>query len=507
MMKLRRRHFLRGLGGVAVALPFLDSLRSTPVWAKAEGDPRRFVAFFQCNGVLRQKFRPSGPYGPLVPDALVGTALEPLSHHVGSMLVARGIHTTPKGYNPSLPGDDHQKGMGHMLTASPLASGSLFATGISVDQAIANAINPAGRPALTLHVGHRSASTHGHISYLGPGQPVSGENNPWLAYQDLMGLGSMDSQSEDRLVVHRQSVLDLVREADVLIEGFRPGVMERLGLGPGDCHAVNRKLVYGRMTGWGQTGPRAERAGHDLNYIALSGALWYASLPGQPPVTPPTLVGDIGGGAMYLVAGMLAGLLRAGRTGQGAVVDAAIVDGSAHMLALLMSMAPAGMLSEGRGKSLLDGPHWSRSYACADGGFLSVQCLEAKFYADFLSILQLTDAPDFARQYDPATWPRATERLAALFATHPRAHWAALFDGTDACVAPVLSPWEAAQDPHLAARGAWTSAEGALQPAPAPRFSVDQPSAAPIPPRDAHRAQILDDLRARGLLDKADAPG
>ena len=227
MMKLRRRHFLRGLGGVAVALPFLDSLRSTPVWAKAEGDPRRFVAFFQCNGVLRQKFRPSGPYGPLVPDALVGTALEPLSHHVGSMLVARGIHTTPKGYNPSLPGDDHQKGMGHMLTASPLASGSLFATGISVDQAIANAINPAGRPALTLHVGHRSASTHGHISYLGPGQPVSGENNPWLAYQDLMGLGSMDSQSEDRLVVHRQSVLDLVREDLERLEAADMGAADR----------------------------------------------------------------------------------------------------------------------------------------------------------------------------------------------------------------------------------------------------------------------------------------
>lgn len=338
-------------------------------------------------------------------------------------------------------------------------------------------------------------------------QRPGGAGTPGVPDRSILNRGkrtiALDLKGAEDLRVVRA----LIASADGLIEGFRPGVMERLGLGPEAAQALNPRLVYGRMTGWGQTGPRAEKAGHDLNYIALSGALWYASLPGQPPVTPPTLVGDIGGGAMYLVAGMLAGLLRAGRTGQGAVVDAAIVDGSAHMLALLMSMAPAGMLSEGRGKSLLDGPHWSRSYACADGGFLSVQCLEAKFYADFLSILQLTDDPDFARQYDPATWPRATERLAALFATQPRAHWAALFDGTDACVAPVLSPWEAAQDPHLAARAAWTSAEGALQPAPAPRFSVEPPSAAPIPPRDAHRAQILGDLRARGLLDKADAPG
>jgi hypothetical protein len=233
-VKLKRRHFLRGLGGAAVALPFLDSLRATPVYARSEDVPRRFVAFFQCNGVLRQKFRPNAPYGPLSAGALAGTALEPLSHHVGSMLVTRGIHTTPKGYNPSLPGDDHQKGMGHMLTASPLAKGSLFATGISVDQAIAKQLNPGGRPALTLHVGHRSASTHGHISYLGPGQPVSGENNPWLAYQDLMGLAGLDPESEDRLVVRRQSVLDLVR-----------GDLERLesaDMGAADRHKLDMHL-------------------------------------------------------------------------------------------------------------------------------------------------------------------------------------------------------------------------------------------------------------------------
>jgi hypothetical protein len=234
-VKLRRRHFLRGLGGVAVALPFLDSLRASTVHAQMEEDgARRFVSFFQCNGVNRQAFRPKAPFGPLSADALMGTSLEPLSGHVGSMLVTRGIHTSPKGYNPSLPGDDHQKGMGHMLTAAPLASGTLFASGISVDQAIAKSINPGGRPSLTLQVGQRSSSTHGHISYLGPGQPVSGENNPWLAYQDLMGMGGLDPQSQDRVATQRDSVLDLVR-----------GDLERLesqDMGAADRHKLEMHL-------------------------------------------------------------------------------------------------------------------------------------------------------------------------------------------------------------------------------------------------------------------------
>jgi alpha-methylacyl-CoA racemase len=307
---------------------------------------------------------------------------------------------------------------------------------------------------------------------------------------------ALDLKAEADLAVVRA----LIASADGLIEGFRPGVMERLGLGPEAAQALNPRLVYGRMTGWGQAGPRAAQAGHDLNYIALSGALWYAGLPGQPPVTPATLVGDIGGGAMYLIAGMLAGLIRAGRTGQGTVVDAAIVDGSAHMLALLMSMAPGGQLAEARGQSLLDGPHWSRSYACRDGGFVSVQCLEAKFYAEFLSVLGLGEDPDFARQHDPESWPRATARLTDIFAAKPRDHWVARFAGTDACVAPVLSPWEAARDPHMRARASWTAPDGALQPAPAPRLDGAAASPGPVPARDAHRAEILADLRTRGLL-------
>ncbi len=286
----------------------------------------------------------------------------------------------------------------------------------------------------------------------------------------------------------------LIARADGLIEGFRPGVMERLGLGPEDARALNPRLVYGRITGWGQTGPRAPEAGHDLNYLALAGGLWYASPPGVPPFTPPTMLGDLGGGAMYLVAGMLAALWRAKATGRGAVIDAAIVDGTAHLMALIASMQAVGLFRTERGQSLLDGPHWSRCYACADG-FIAVQCLEAKFYAAFLERLGLTDDPRFTRQYDPATWGPAASALAEIFARYPRAHWAEVFAVSDACVAPVLSPLEAAADPHLAARKSWVRADGVLQPRAAPRFDgLIPPDPAPPRPRDADRAAILAEL-------------
>jgi alpha-methylacyl-CoA racemase len=292
----------------------------------------------------------------------------------------------------------------------------------------------------------------------------------------------------------------LITSADALIEGFRPGVMERLGLGPETFAESNPKLVYGRMTGWGQSGPRAMTAGHDLNYIATSGALWYAGAPGDAPVTPPTLVGDVGGGALYLVAGLLAGILNAGRTGQGTVVDAAIVDGSAHMMALLMSMAPSGNTVTERGQSLLDGAHWCRAYACADGEWLSVQCLEPKFHAEFLSLMGLEDDPAFAEQYDRAQWPGQCARLAAIFAEKPVAHWTALFEGSDACVAPVLSPEAAAQDPHMQARATWSEAGGTLQPAPAPRFDDAVPTPAAPPERGADSDAIRKELDERGLI-------
>ncbi|MCB1389527.1 MAG: CoA transferase [Rhodobacteraceae bacterium] len=322
-------------------------------------------------------------------------------------------------------------------------------------------------------------------------QRPGGPPLPGLPERNLLDRGKKTIALDLKAPGDRPVLEALVASADGLIEGFRPGVMERLGLGPAECRALKPRLVYGRMTGWGQEGPRALQAGHDLNYIALSGALWYASPPGQPPVTPPTLLGDIGGGAMYLLAGMLAGLIRASRTGQGAVVDAAIVDGSAHMMTLLMLMQSGGLFRAERGQSLLDGPHWSRSYACADGGFVSVQCLEPKFYAEFLSRLSLTDDPDFARQNDPRSWPAATRRLASLFAAQSRDHWTAVFAGSDACVAPVLTPEEAEDDPHLAARGTWARRDGALQPRPAPRFDGRALDPAEAPGRDQHRAEVL----------------
>lgn len=286
----------------------------------------------------------------------------------------------------------------------------------------------------------------------------------------------------------------LIDQSDALIEGFRPGVMERLGLGPEICHATNPKLVYGRMTGWGQDGPRAHTAGHDYNYIATSGAHWYTSEPGQTPLAPPTLVGDIGGGALYLVAGILAALLQAARTGKGVVVDAAIVDGSAHMMALLMAMQPSGNLSMERGQSLLDGPHWSRCYTCADGRHVSVQCYERKFYETFLTALELENDSDLSEQFDRTLWPAQTQKLAQVFATKPASHWQALFDGTDACVAVVLTPEEAAQEPHMAHRETWARVEGVLQPAPAPRFDGQRASIQRAPRRGEHSAEIRSKL-------------
>ncbi len=286
----------------------------------------------------------------------------------------------------------------------------------------------------------------------------------------------------------------LITTADALIEGFRPGVMEKLGLGPEPCHRLNPKLVFGRMTGWGQQSPLSGTAGHDLNYIALSGALWYASNPDTPPLTPATLVGDIGGGAMYLVTGILAGILNARTTGQGTVVDAAIYDGSAHMMNLLMSLRQTGNLSDSRGQSLLDGPHWSRTYTCADGGFISVQCLEPKFYACFLNLLDLSDDPEFAQQYDRTAWPHLTDRLAQIFGTQPRDHWAALFYGTDACVAPVLSPQEALDHPMNTTRRTWLDHDELRQAAAAPRFSTHVWQPKPSPKRGEHTEDILSEL-------------
>ena len=304
------------------------------------------------------------------------------------------------------------------------------------------------------------------------------------------------------------AVLRLVERADGLIEGMRPGVMERLGLGPLPCLERNPRLVYGRMTGWGQDGPLSQAAGHDINYCALSGALWFAGAPGTAPTLPPTLVGDLGGGALYLAVGMLAGILSARGSGQGQVVDAAIVDGSANMMNLLLSLHAAGRQPFERGQGLLDGPHWYGAYACADGDFITLGALEPQFYALLLDKLGLRNDPDFQRPYDPATWGALRQRLTQLFAREPRQHWIDLLEGSDACFAPVLTPEQARSHPHMAARGVYARRSGVLQAAPAPRFSAT-PSADPgaVPRRgdqgaDLLRAAGLSEVEIAGLLGK-----
>ncbi|RJF98542.1 CaiB/BaiF CoA transferase family protein [Noviherbaspirillum saxi] len=291
-----------------------------------------------------------------------------------------------------------------------------------------------------------------------------------------------------------ETVLKLVESCDVLLEGMRPGVMERLGLGPDVCLARNPRLVFGRMTGWGQQGPLAHAAGHDINYIGLSGALWYSGQPGEAPMAPPSLVGDVGGGAMYLAVGVLAGVMSARATGKGQVVDAAIVDGSAHMMNLLLGLKSSGQLPNERGHGILDGPHWYRSYRCADGHFITVGSLEPRFYRILLDKLGLANDTDYAKQNEADAWPRQHERFAALFATRTRDEWCALLEGTDACFAPVLNPDEAAAHPHMAARGVYSRIDGVLQANPAPRFS-GTPLAQPgcIPRRGQDTEAVLND--------------
>ena len=327
-----------------------------------------------------------------------------------------------------------------------------------------------------------------------PGGPVS----PGVPDRAVIDRGKRSILLDLKEGGDRATCLDLIATADALIEGFRPGVMERLGLGPEICHGVNEALIYGRMTGWGQTGPMADRAGHDMNYIGLAGALWHASPPGQHPMVPPTLIGDIGGGALYLAMGLLAGILSARETGQGTVIDAAIYDGAANMMNLLMTLGQSGGFTSERGQGLLDGPHWSRSYRTSDDKFMSVQSLEPKFYAIFLERLGLQDDPDFADQFNKEKWPRLGGRLEQLFASETQAHWRAVFDGSDACCAPVLTPEEAMSHPINQARGVWQKIDGVLQAAPAPRFGGASdwvPSQAPE--RGADGEEIMRELARR----------
>ncbi|PWE17165.1 carnitine dehydratase [Marinicauda salina] len=268
-----------------------------------------------------------------------------------------------------------------------------------------------------------------------------------------------------------EACLRLIEAADLLIEGYRPGVMERLGLGPDVCLKRNPALVYGRMTGWGQHGPLAHAAGHDINYIALTGAL-HGIGPADHPVPPLNLVGDFGGGSLYLALGLLAGLHHAKATGEGQVVDAAIVDGTASLMSAIHQLAALGLWSNERGANLLDGgaPFYG-CYECADGKFVAIGPLESQFYALLLDKLGLADDPAMAEPYDQARWPAMREAFARAFKTKTRDEWTEILEGTDVCFAPVLDADEARAHPHMAARDVFAEIDGVSQAAPAPRFS------------------------------------
>lgn len=273
----------------------------------------------------------------------------------------------------------------------------------------------------------------------------------------------------------------LIGRADVLVEGFRPGVMERLGLGPEVCCADNPRLVYGRMTGWGQSGPLAQCAGHEINYMAIAGALHLGGRAGEMPSSPPTLAGDMGGGAMMLAFGIVCALLEAQKSGKGQVIDAAITDGSALLMTLIYALKGGGHWRNERGVNLLDGgAHFYGVYVCADGRWLAVGSIEPRFYQEFLDRMGIA-APDFASQFDASHWPRLRTTLATRFASRSRQAWCERFAGSDACVSPVLDLDEAPHDPHNVARNTFIERDGLIQPAPAPRFSRT-PGAVTSPP-------------------------
>ena len=272
------------------------------------------------------------------------------------------------------------------------------------------------------------------------------------------------------------TVKKLIDQADVVIEGFRPGVMERLGLGPEECLERNPRLVFGRMTGWGQHGPLAHAAGHDINYISIGGALGAMGHPDRPPSPPLNLVGDFGGGAMYLLAGVLAALVERASSNKGQVIDAAMTDGTASLLTPFYGMMAMGMWTTQRSDNRLDGgAHYYGSYTCSDGKHISIGSIEPQFYALLLELCGIDD-PEFLKQNEKESWASLRQKLEELFATKPQAQWCELLEGTDVCFAPVRNLAEAPQHPHNKARASFVDFEGVTQPAPAPRFSRSQSS-------------------------------
>jgi alpha-methylacyl-CoA racemase len=316
---------------------------------------------------------------------------------------------------------------------------------------------------------------------------------PGPAQADLLNRNKRSAVLDLKTSEGRDTLLALISRTAVLIEGYRPGVAERLGFGPGDCWDRNPALVYGRMTGWGQDGPAAHTAGHDITYIAATGALHAIGPADGPPSVPLNLLGDYGGGGIYLVAGVLAALREAERTGRGQVVDAAITDAVAHLLAGTHALLNVGAWTDEREANLFDGgaPYYG-VYATSDGRYVAVGAVESKFYAQVLAVLGLPD--ELPRQQDRSAWPASRRSIAAAFARQPLAHWVDAFAGTDACVGPVLTLAEAAGDAHLAARRTIRQDDGALQPAPAPRFSAHPDIPLDEPPAlGAHTATALAD--------------
>jgi alpha-methylacyl-CoA racemase len=331
---------------------------------------------------------------------------------------------------------------------------------------------------------------HGHGRRRGLDQGQGRGEQPMDA--DVLGRGRRSVAVDLKHPDGRVLVLRLVERADALVEGFRPGVTERLGIGPDDCLARNPRLVYGRMTGWGQDGPLAQAAGRDVNYVALSGTLAMVGRAGAPPVPPLTLVGDFGGGGMLLAFGIACALVEAGRSGQGQVVDAAMVDGAALLATMFHGMRATGAWTDERGTNLLDGGagHYE-VYETADGRYISLGPLDHKSYALFAGLAGIE--PPLPDPDDRAAWPTTKARIAALAKTRTRDEWCDLLEGTDACFAPVLEPGEAPDHPHNRHRGTFVEVGGIVQPAPAPRFSrtpPDTPSSPPRPGRDTDAALV-----------------
>lgn len=320
-----------------------------------------------------------------------------------------------------------------------------------------------------------------------PGSPGAGTPLATLRNRRLV---TADLKSDEG----RDLVLKLAAKADVLIEGYRPGVTERLGLGPQDCAKVNDRLVYARMTGWGQTGPRSQQAGHDINYISLNGILHAIGRAGERPVPPLNLVGDFGGGSMFLLVGILSALWERQTSGKGQVVDAAMIDGSSVLIQMMWGMRASGVWSDERGTNMLDGgaPYYD-TYECSDGRYVAVGAIEPQFYAALLAGLGL-DAADLPGQNDVERWPELRARLTEAFAAKDRDHWAGVFADSDACVTPVLAFGEVEIEPHVTERNTFYQADGGLQPLPAPRFSRSVPDVPRPPVQPGGDAEaVLDD--------------